>query len=104
MSTPADGAAAFAVVRRVFDAEDDKLKKSASDAREKLENMFGFCEKVFPDGRELLILVTELTLRPYAARFIGRYGCDAYFRNNRNLLFYERKAEIVREIEELGLE
>ena len=101
---PADGAAAFAVVKRVFDGENDKLKKSAAGAREKLEHMFGFCEKVFPDGQELLILVTELTLRPHAARFIGKYGCDAYFRNNKNLLFYERKTEIVREIEEMGLE
>lgn len=102
--SPADGAAAFAVVKRVFDAENDKLKKSAAGAREKLEHMFGFCEKVFPDGQELLILVTELTLRPHAARFIGKYGCDAYFRNNKSLLFYERKAEIVREIEKMGLE
>jgi hypothetical protein len=31
--SPADGAAAFAVVKRVFDAENDKLKKSAAGAR-----------------------------------------------------------------------
>ena len=82
----------------------DKLKKSVAGAREKLEHMFGFCEKVFPDGQELLILVTELTLRPHAARFIGKYGCDAYFRNNKNLLFYERQTEIMRSIDELNLD
>ena len=102
--SPADGAAAFAVVKRVFDAENDNLKKSVAGAREKLEHMFGFCEKVFPDGQELLILVTELTLRPHAARFIGKYGCDAYFRNNKNLLFYERQTEIMRSIDELNLD
>ena len=50
------------------------------------------------------ILVTELTLRPHTARFIGKYGCDAYFRHNRELLFYERKAEIIKQIQDLNLD
>ena len=29
--------------------------------------------------------------RRAAARFIGKYGCGAYFRNNKNLLFCERQ-------------
>ena len=74
-----------------------------SATRTSLDNMFAFCEKVFPEGQELLILVTELTLNPAAARFIGKYGCDAYFRNNKNLLFYERQTEIIRSIDELDL-
>ena len=57
-----------------------------------------------PEGQELLILVTELTLRSTAARFIARYGCDAYFRHNKNLLFYERKTEIGRAIDDLQLD
>ncbi|MCR4577158.1 MAG: hypothetical protein K5784_04570 [Clostridiales bacterium] len=97
------GMEAFNVIKKRFDGENDRLKKAAASTREKLENMFAFCEKVFPDGQELLILVTELTLNPNAARFIGKYGCDAYFRHNKNLLFYERKQEIMFSIDELGL-
>lgn len=100
---PENGSAAFVLIREEFDAENKELKKLAQLARQRLENMFSFCEKVFPDGQELLILVTELTLRPYAARFIGKYGCDGYFRNNKNLLFYERKTEILQQIQELDL-
>ena len=103
-SDAATGMQAFQVVKKRFDSENDKLKKSAAAARTRLDNMFAFCEKVFPEGQELLILVTELTLNPAAARFIGKYGCDAYFRNNKNLLFYERQTEIIRSIEELKLE
>ena len=95
---------AFGLMKEDFDAENATLKKIAQSTRSKLENMFTFCEKVFPEGQELLILVTELTLRPTAARFIGRYGCDGYFRNNKNLLFYERKTEIMQQIWDLGLE
>jgi len=39
-----------------------------------------------------------------AARFISRYGREAYFRHNRNLLFYKRKNEIISSIEELDLD
>ena len=101
---PDSGAKVFELIKKEFDAENNNLKKTAQVVRQKAENMFIFCEKVFPDGQELLILVTELTLRPYAARFVGKYGCEGYFRNNKNLLFYERKTEILQQIEDLNLD
>ena len=100
---PDSGSAAFALIKEEFDRENKELKKQTQLTRQRLENMFSFCEKIFPAGQELLILVTELTLRPYAARFIGKYGCDGYFRNNKNLLFYERKTEILQQIQEMDL-
>jgi len=99
-----DGIQAFSIVKRIFDDENTKLKKNVAVLHDRLENMFTFCEKVFPDGNEILILITELTHLSVAARFISRYGCDAYFRHNKNLLFYERKKEILQRIEELNLE
>ncbi len=74
------------------------------DTKFKLDNLFAFCEKVFSDGQELLIVVTELTVRPYAAIFISRYGCDAFYQHNKNLLFYKRQTEIVQQIRELELD
>jgi len=103
-SDAATGMQAFQIIKKRFDDENAKLKKTAAATRTRLDNMFAFCEKVFPEGQELLILVTELTLNPAAARFIGKYGCDAYFRNNKNLLFYERQTEIIRSIDELNLD
>ena len=60
-------------------------------------------QEVFPEGQELLILVTELTINYYAATFISRYGCDAYFAHNQELLFYERQQEIISQLESLEL-
>ena len=100
---PDSGLAAFAIIKRMFDAENSKLKKQAAATRDKLDNMFAFCEKVFPDGHELLILVTEITLRPAASRFIGKYGCEGYFRHNKNLLFHERQVQLFQRIDELEL-
>lgn len=70
----------------------------------RLSNVFLFCEEVFAEGQEMLILVTELTINPHSARFISRYGCKEYFAHNKELLFYERQKEIIKEIEKLDLE
>ena len=49
----------------------------------------------------MLIMVTELTVSWYAARFISRYGCDAYYRHNEALMLYQRHSEIIRRLGEL---
>ena len=49
-------------------------------------------------------MVTELTLNPHCARFIGRYGCKEYYERNKELLFYERQQEIIRKMEDIDWE
>lgn len=101
---PADGNEAFKLVKTIFDSRTKKMKKQADEAGKKLSNVFIFCEDVFSDGQELLILVTELTISYYSARFISRYGCKEYFAHNKELLFYERQKEIIQEMALLELE
>ena len=103
-AAPAGGTEAFQLLKAEFDARTRQLKKQAADAGKQLSHVFVFCEDVFGDGQEMLILVTELTISYYGARFISRYGCKEYFNHNKELLFYERQKEIIREIEELELE
>ena len=100
---PSDGTAAFALLKKDFDQRTKTLKKQAEAAKKTLSNLFTFCEAVWPDGQELLILVTELTISYYGARFISRYGCEEYFRHNKELLFYERQKEIISDLEDLEL-
>ena len=101
---PADGAAAFQLLKGSFDSRTKALKKQAEDVGKQLYNVFLFCEEVFGEGQELLILVTELTISYYGAHFISRYGCKEYFAHNKELLFYERQKEIITELEKLELE
>ena len=103
-SAPADGTAAFKLLKAEFDKHTKALKKQATDAGKHLSNAFIFCEEVFGEGQEMLILVTELTISYYGARFISRYGCKEYFAHNKELLFYERQKEIIQELETLDLE
>lgn len=100
---PADGAAAFELIKDAFDSHTKNLKKQAETAGKQLSNVFAFCEEVFDEGQEMLILVTELTISYYGAHFISRYGCKEYFNHNKELLFYERQKEIIQQIESLEL-
>ena len=99
--TPTDGTEAFKLLKAEFDNRTKALKKQADAAGKQLSNVFLFCEEVFDEGQEMLILVTELTISYYGAHFISRYGCKEYFNHNKELLFYERQKEIIREIESL---
>lgn len=99
-----DGAAAFRHAKDAFDKSLKVLKKQAEETGERLSNVFAFCEEVFGDGQEILILVTELTISYYGARFISRFGCEEYFSHNKELLFYERQQEIIADLENLELE
>ena len=88
-------------IKADFDDATKAVKKRATAMKKSLEHMFAFAEKVYGEGQEMLILVTELTASDAAARFIAQYGCDAYFRHNKSLLFYERQVEVIREIDRL---
>lgn len=95
----------FKAVKAEYDKQVKSHKKICDSVKLRLNNLFEFCEEVFTaEGQELLILVTELTANHYSAMFIGKYGCDEYFKHNKNLLFYERQKEITEKIERLDLD
>lgn len=93
--------AGFAALKADYDRRVAAMKQAAQETAAHLDNLFAFCEEVFPDGQELLILVTELTLSDDCARFIARYGCAAYFAHNKELLFYERRQEVLEQLNAL---
>lgn len=97
------GTEAFEILKKDFNKRKADLKKIVDMARDKLANMFKFSEEVFDEGQEMLIIVTELTKGYYSASYISRYGCDEYFKHNKELLFYERQNEIIKEIGELNI-
>ena len=98
------GSQAFILIKKDFDERIKKLKTATSDAGKKLSNMFKFCESVFTDGQEMLIIVTELTINPNSAAFISKYGCVEYFKHNNDLLIYDRQQEIAFELAALKLD
>jgi hypothetical protein len=94
----------FAVVKADFDKRVKAFNKLIKETSERVSNMFQFGDEVFPQGQELIILVTELTANPYTARFLGKYHVDEYFIHDKELMFRQRQIEIVSEIEKLELD
>ncbi|MGI6012860.1 MAG: ATP-binding protein [Oscillospiraceae bacterium] len=93
----------FAVVKQDFDERIATQEKEAERAGERLNNLFSFCESVFHDGNELLILVTELTINPHSSAYISRYGCDKYFAHNEELMLHEREMDLMQQVEQLNV-
>ena len=100
----ADGTAAFTIIKKEFDSLTANLKSLAAKTKEKIDNSLLFCEKAFGAEKEIALLITELTAQKACAKFIGRYGCEQYFRLNKELLITERHNEITQEILELNLD
>ncbi len=91
------------VLKKDYTDRTKQLQQTARDMGRKLSNVFAFAEKVFGEGQEILIIVTEMTACREIAAFIAKFGCAEYFRHNRDLLIYERQNDIERELKELEL-
>jgi hypothetical protein len=81
---------ALMLLKKDLDRRSAQTRAAAEAAGARLDALFSFCEDVFGAGQEILILVTELTANRCSARFIAEHGCEAYFRHNKELLFFER--------------
>ena len=62
------------------------------------DNSFRFLETTFGQGQELVMFVTEITAGYDTSWFVENFGCDAYFRHNRELLFDDKRRAIREEI------
>ena len=90
--------AVFEKTAELFSADSAAFLARSREVRGHLDNIFAFAERVFGKDRELLIILTEVAANPNTARFIGLYGCDAYYRYDRELMFHERRLEIIDEL------
>ena len=99
-----NGEKAFLMIKNDFNRRVGELTKTTEDAKRHLSNMLLFCESVFTAGQEMLIIVTELTINPITSGFINKYGCEEYFKHNKDLLVYDRQQEIAAELAALTLD
>jgi len=89
---------AMDAVRGWFGQEVEKRKALGAETGAQFDNTFRFLEETFGQGQELVIFVTEITSGYDTSWFVENFGCDAYFRHNKELLFDDTRHRIREEI------
>lgn len=93
----------FDKLKAQYETRLSKYRSNALRTSETIDNALKFAEDVFGENQEILIMITELSTHNGCAHFISRHGSKEYFNHNKELLFYERRKDIISQIEELGL-
>ena len=91
-------ARAMDAVRGWFGEEVDRRKTLGRETGTMFDNAFRFLEQTFGQDQELVLFVTEITAGPATSWFVENFGCGAYFRHNRELLFDDARHRIREEI------
>lgn len=91
----------FAADKAVFEQKVADMKEDTARIKYRLANLFHFVDAVFGDGNEMLILITELTVNYYSAKFIAEKGSEAYFEYDKKYQMYERNKELMQEVEKI---
>ena len=86
--------AAFEAVKTWFGGEVARRKALAEETAAMFDNAFRFLEETFSRGQELVMFVTEITAGYDTSWFVENFGCEAYFRHNKELLFDETQQRI----------
>lgn len=98
----AAAAGGFGAAKKAFEEDVSQFGKQIGETKAHFANLFGFGEKAFGNGQELLIIVTELAADPITARYISVFGCEEYYRHDEALMFRERRLEIIDGIDSLS--
>lgn len=90
-----DETEAFELVRGQFQAQVRARLDTAQVAGDQMNAAFAFLEQALGESQEMVIFATELTANPYTSWYIQNFGCDAYFRHNKALLFDDTRTQIL---------
>ena len=88
--------------REMFGEERTELENLCAHAGQALEYAFDFMEGTFGSSQEMVVFITELNSSAPAVRFLQENECERYFEYNKNLLFDERRADILSRLDRLG--
>ncbi len=89
------------VVRPLFSSAVEQREALIEEASVCFDNAFRFLEQAVGQSQELVLFVTEITAGYDTSFFVENYGCDAYFRHNKELLLNETRQRIIGDIADL---
>ena len=89
------------LIRERFAAETAERERLGAETGGFFDCAFRYLEEALGESQELVIFVTEVTAGYDTSWFVENFGCEAYYRHNRELLFDQTRSRIRREIEAL---
>ena len=89
---------AMDTLRDWFGRQVDARAALGDETGSMFDSAFRFLEETFGDSQELVLFATELTAGPDTSWFVENFGCDAYFRHNKELLFDDSRRRISADI------
>lgn len=92
---------AFEFVKEAFAKENAAYQNKVEHAGQILEYAFDFMEIAFGNSQEMTVFVTELNSNFYSVQFLQSYECERYYQYNKNLLFDEKRRNILNRIDSL---
>lgn len=90
------GEEAFEKVKGLFEQEQETYEKGQREASQVVECVFDFLEGAFGNSQEMVMFLTELNSNSYCVSFLQECECERYFRYNKELLFDEKRRNLLR--------
>ena len=97
-----EGDEVFERIAGMFGEERKQYEALCGSVLSMLEHAFDFMEGTFGNGQEMVIFITELNTSYDAVRFLNENPCERYYQYNKELLFEDREADILRKLDRLG--
>ncbi len=94
-----DNFEAFECIRGKFAEENEVYQNMLDEAGRKLEYAFDFMEIAYGNNQEMVAFITELNTNFYSVQFLQSYECERYYMYNQNLLFDEKRQNILKRID-----
>lgn len=82
-------------VRTLFTEDTARRESLADETGRMFDCAFRFLEDAVGQSQELVLFVSEITAGYDTSWYVGEFGCDAYFRHNRELLFDQTRQNIL---------
>ena len=81
----------FALLRDWFASREQERQSRIRRTDSCLNNTFRFLSRIYGEGQEMVLFLTELSAGYYSLQFINEHGNESYFRYNRMLLLRDRR-------------
>lgn len=97
------GEEAFATISDAYRDEVNGIDPLVKLADSQMTNAFKFLEEAWGNGREMLVMVAELTTRQTTTQFIAHYGNEAYYAHNDELQVDEHRRSLSERVRTLDI-